>query len=351
MDNTIQKYKKKISSLENPSTSSDWEMFNKLQPLAALLDQLDDVEKKIAQAEEILNADESSDMHVLAEQDLADLIVQKDALAKNIRRAITELESPTQTRDEDVKSLIIEIRAGAGGEEAALFASDLFRMYSLFSQKNDFDLEIMSKNISDTGGFKEITAKIAGDLAYQQLKYESGVHRVQRIPTTESSGRIHTSTASVAIMPEAKAVDIEIKPDEITVETFRASGAGGQHVNKTDSAIRITHKPTGIVVSCQESRSQIKNRDAAMSLLRTKLLSYKIEEQQSKRDSLRKEQIGSAMRSEKIRTYNYPQSRITDHRIKKSWHNLDKILDGNIEEIVKDIEEFYTKGDSQNVDS
>lgn len=243
-----------------------------------------------------------------------------------------ELEDP-----DDHKSIILEIRAGAGGQESSIFAGDLFRMYSQYANTKNWQVNIIDSSTSDAGGFKEVVAQITGKNAYRDLKYESGVHRVQRIPKTESSGRIHTSTTSVAVLPEAKDIELDIKPEDLRVDVMRSSGAGGQSVNKIDSAIRITHLPTGIVVSCQETKYQQQNKDKAMMILKSRLYQKKKEEEDAKRDAMRSSQIGSAMRAEKIRTYNYPQSRVTDHRTKQSWHNLDEILDGNIEGLIEDI--------------
>ncbi len=233
------------------------------------------------------------------------------------------------------KAIIIEIRAGAGGDEAALFAADLFRMYSRFAEKRSWKTSLINSNQIGIGGYKELIFEIKGEDAFDKLKYEGGVHRVQRIPTTEKSGRIHTSTASVAIMPLATETEIKINPKEIRIDTLRASGPGGQYVNKRESAVRITHLATGIVVTCQEERTQLQNRERAMGVLRARLLAKKREQELNRRGDERKNQIGTADRSEKIRTYNYPQNRITDHRIKKSWHNLEKIMDGDLKLIIK----------------
>jgi len=233
------------------------------------------------------------------------------------------------------KALIVEIRAGAGGDEAALFVADLFRMYSRFAEKQDWKTTLVDSHSIGIGGYKEIILEIKGDGAYESFKYEGGVHRVQRIPTTEKSGRIHTSTVSVAVMPVATETEIKIDPKEIRIDVLRASGPGGQHVNKTESAVRITHLATGIMVTCQEERHQIQNRERAMEVMRTRLLARKRKEELVLRGDERREQIGTADRSEKIRTYNYPQNRVTDHRIKKSWHNLEKILDGDLKTMIK----------------
>jgi len=233
------------------------------------------------------------------------------------------------------KGIIMEIRAGAGGEEAALFAADLFRMYSRFAEKQDWSASLIEGHRTSLGGYREIIFEIKGPTAYNKLKYEGGVHRVQRIPTTEKSGRIHTSTASVAVLPEATEAEIKINPQDLRVDVLRASGPGGQYVNKRESAVRLTHLPTGLVVSCQEERTQQQNRERALKVLRARLLAKKREQELAQRGDERREQIGAAMRAEKIRTYNFPQNRVTDHRLKKSWHQLDKIIDGNLKPIIK----------------
>ncbi len=234
----------------------------------------------------------------------------------------------------DDKNVIIEIRGGAGGDEAALFANSLYRMYTMYAEARKWKVEILNANETELGGFKEISFLIEGDGAYSRLKYESGVHRVQRVPETESQGRVHTSTVTVAVLIEADEVELEINPTEIKTDVFRASGAGGQHINKTESAVRLTHLPTGVVVECQDERSQHKNKDKAMKILRSRLYEALIEEQNSKIASERKSQVGTGNRSERIRTYNFPESRITDHRIGLTIYRLEYILNGNIDEVI-----------------
>ena len=235
----------------------------------------------------------------------------------------------------DNRNVIVEIRAGAGGEEASLFAAVLFRMYMRYAERKGWTTEMLSSSETGLGGFKEVIFRIEGEGAYSLLKYESGVHRVQRVPVTEASGRIHTSTATVAVLPEAEEVDVHINPDDLRIDTFRASGAGGQYVNMTDSAVRITHLPTGIVVTCQDERSQLKNRVKAMQLLRAKLYEMELKKQEDELAAERKGQIGTAERSERIRTYNYPQNRVTDHRIGLTLYKLDQILDGDLDELIE----------------
>ena len=238
---------------------------------------------------------------------------------------------------DDDKNIICEIRAGAGGEEAALFAGTLFRMYTMYAEKKHWKLEILNENETGLGGYKEISFMITGKGVYSRLKFESGVHRVQRVPDTESSGRIHTSTATVAVLPVVEDVEIEINPADIKMEVFRSSGAGGQHINKTSSAVRLIHEPTGIVVECQTERSQFQNRDNAMKMLRTKLYEIEKQKQDSEIANSRKSQVGSGDRSEKIRTYNYPQGRITDHRIGMSIYQMDDFLNGNLDEMIDNL--------------
>lgn len=234
----------------------------------------------------------------------------------------------------DDKNVVVEIRACAGGDEAALFAGVLYRMYSMYADTMRYKIELMSANETGLGGYREITFMICGEGAYSRFKYESGVHRVQRVPETETAGRIHTSTASVAVLPEAEDVEIEINPSDLEIETIKSSGAGGQHVNKTESAIRLLHKPTGIVIECQDERSQFKNKDKAMKLLRAKLFDMKTREQNEKIASERRSQVGTGDRSERIRTYNFPQSRVTDHRIGFTLHSLENFLNGDIGELI-----------------
>ena len=236
--------------------------------------------------------------------------------------------------EDDDKNVIIEIRAGTGGEEAALFAHSVYRMYSMYSDRKGYKIEVMNINETELGGVKEISFMVEGNGAFSRFKFESGVHRVQRVPETETQGRVHTSAITVAVLPEAEEVEIDINPADLEIDTFRSGGAGGQHVNKTDSAIRITHKPTGVVVECQDERSQFKNRDKAMKMLRTKLLDAEREKQRAEISSERKSQVGSGDRSERIRTYNYPQSRLTDHRIGLTLYSLEQILDGDLDGVI-----------------
>ena len=274
--------------------------------------------------------DESSDdeMHTFIRDEVELLKSKNHHLLDDIKNALLP-KDPS-----DSKNVIMEIRAGTGGDEAALFAADLFRTYSRYAQLKGWSIEIISSSDSSKGGFKEVISEIKGKGAYSRLKYESGVHRVQRVPVTEAGGRIHTSTATVAVLPEAEEVEIDIDPDDLRIDTYRSSGAGGQHVNKTSSAIRITHIPTGIVTTCQDERSQHKNKSKAMAVLRARLLRLEQQKQEDQLSSQRRSQVGSAERSEKIRTYNYPQDRLSDHRIGLNLHNLPVIMEGNLDELI-----------------
>lgn len=304
--------------------------------LASLVSKIQKCLKDINDAKELLENENDPLIKEMAQEE----IENKKKELEETEFSIQKLRIEREFEDEDDnRSAILEIRAGAGGDEASLFAADIFRMYKNYSVNKGWDIQVIDNNITEDGGYKEIIAHINGKNVFKNLKYESGVHRVQRIPVTESSGRIHTSTASVAILPEAKDIDIQINPEDLKIEVMRASGAGGQCVNRTDSAVRITHLPTGIIVSCQETKHQAQNKEKAMALLRSRLYDKKKAEEHAKRSNLRSSMIGSSMRAEKIRTYNFPQNRVTDHRIKKSWFNLESILNGDIQQIIDDVRE------------
>ena len=301
--------------------------FSELKPIVAKFDEYKKIIKSIDDANEIIKSGDE-DLKLLAEDDLRINIDKPEALEQELKFMLLPKDSA------DDGSAYLEIRAGAGGDEAGIFAGDLFRMYTRLSEREGWNLEIMDIKPSEQGGLKEVVAKLNGRSVFKVLKFESGVHRVQRVPETESQGRIHTSTCTVAVLPEVEEVrDISIDKNDLRVDTFRASGAGGQHVNKTDSAVRLTHIPSGLVVECQDGRSQHKNKEKAMSLLAAKLKQQEIDDQQESIASERKILVGTGDRSEKIRTYNFPQGRMTDHRIKLTQHNLDQIMDGDIKSI------------------
>ncbi len=286
--------------------------------------------EQIVEYRSILDGDDP-DLKVIAKEEIDDLFSQQEQQENELKILLL----PKDQRDS--KNTIIEIRAGTGGEEAALFSADLYRMYSHYAERKGWATETLSSSPTGSGGLKEVVFAVKGDGAFGEMKFEGGVHRVQRVPETESSGRIHTSAATVAILPEAEEIDLEINPDDIRIDTFRASGAGGQHVNKTESAVRITHIPTGLVVSCQDEKSQHKNRVAAMKVLRSRLLAKEEEKQQSERAEIRKSMVSTGDRSAKIRTYNFPQGRVTDHRIELTLYKLDSIMDGDIAELIEQL--------------
>ncbi|MDR3230340.1 MAG: peptide chain release factor 1 [Synergistaceae bacterium] len=294
-----------------------------LEPVVEKFRTYRSVQQSIAEARELLKSGDP-EMETLAAEELERLEPQVDSFEDDLKLLLL----PKDPNDE--KRVIVEIRAGTGGEEAALFASDLYRMYNRFCERQRWRLEVLDSNETGIGGYKEIIFRVDSEGAYSSLKFESGVHRVQRVPATEASGRIHTSAATVAVLPEVEDVEVDIRTEDLKIDTYRSSGAGGQHVNMTDSAVRITHLPTGIVVTCQDERSQIKNRARAMTYLKTKLYDMELQKQASELASERRGQIGSGDRSERVRTYNYPQNRITDHRINLTLYKLDIYLDGDL---------------------
>jgi peptide chain release factor 1 len=302
-----------------------------LEPVVAKSREYRQALKSLDQAQAILESEGDAELRALAEADVAELNPKIEILEKEIKGLLV----PKDPRDE--KNVIVEIRAGTGGDEAALFAADLFRMYTRFAERQGWKSEILSENSIGIGGYKEVIFEIKGKGAYSKLKYESGVHRVQRVPATEASGRIHTSTATVAVLAEVEEVDIQIPETDIRMDVYRSSGAGGQNVQKNSTAVRITHLPTGIVVSCQDERSQLQNRLRAMSILRARLYQSETDKRRAELEDTRRSQIGTGERSEKIRTYNFPQNRVTDHRIGHSIYNLPAVMDGAIDPFIEEL--------------
>ncbi len=290
--------------------------------------------QEIEDNQELLK-DEDPDIREMAKAEIEEIEPQLPVVEEKLKALLL----PKDPLDE--KNIIVEIRAGTGGDEAALFAADLFRMYHRFADINNWKVELMSQSETGSGGLKEVIASISGEKVYSKLKYESGTHRVQRVPATESQGRIHTSAVTVAVLPEAEEVDVEIKPDEIRVDVFRASGPGGQSVNTTDSAIRVTHLPTGLVVSCQDEKSQHKNKAKALKVLRSRLLQHEQNKAKAEQDETRRSQVGSGDRSERIRTYNFPQGRLTDHRINLTLHKLPQVMEGDLADVVEALSNHY----------
>jgi len=329
------KYGELSEKINSPETIADQNLFrtlmkeySNLTPIIEKFVEYRSTNEAIAEAKEMLNENLDDDFKQMVKEELKENQEKIEVISEQLKILLI----PKDPNDD--KNVIFEIRGGAGGDEAALFAGDLFRMYSRYAERQKWKTEIMSISDSDVGGYKEVVFMITGSGAYSRLKYESGVHRVQRIPTTESGGRIHTSTVTVAVLPEAEEVDVEVDMNDIRVDVFRSSGNGGQSVNTTDSAVRITHMPSGIVISCQDEKSQLKNKDKALKILRAKLYELELEKQHKELSAERKSQVGTGDRSERIRTYNFPQGRVTDHRVGLTLHRLDAVLDGDLTEIM-----------------
>jgi peptide chain release factor 1 len=331
--------------LSDPEIVKDQEAYQRyIREHAELIDIVTHILESIGDSMELLK-DADPDIKNLAREDIELLTGQKEELELQLKKLLL----PKDPNDE--KNVILEIRAGTGGEEAALFASDLFRMYSRYAENKNWKLDVMTHHATGVGGFKEIIATVQGKGAYSAFKYESGTHRVQRVPTTEAQGRLHTSAVTVAVLPEAEEVDVQIEPTELKIDVYRSTGPGGQSVNTTDSAVRITHLPTGLVVTCQDEKSQLKNKSKAMKVLRARLLDQITTEQSEKRSLERKNQVGTGDRSQRIRTYNFPQSRVTDHRIGLTLYKLESILQGNLEAIVQELTTYYQAQALQDAES
>jgi peptide chain release factor 1 len=334
-------YERLLALIADPAVQADAQAYrthakamSDLQEIVEKYRELKAVEDQMAQAKELVAAGDV-EMAALAEDELAELQPRRDALLDEVKLLLVPKDP------NDARNVVLEIRAGTGGEEAALFAAELFRMYARYAERQGWKLELLSQSDADAGGVKEVIATIEGRQVYSHLKYESGVHRVQRVPATEASGRIHTSTATVAVLPEAEEVDVQIHDKDLRIDTFCSSGPGGQSVNTTYSAVRITHIPTGLVVSQQDEKSQIKNKAKALKVLRSRLYEIEMRKQQDAIAKDRRSQVGTGERSEKIRTYNFPQSRITDHRVNFTTHQLAAVLDGDLKELFDQVTTFY----------
>ncbi|BAS28930.1 peptide chain release factor 1 [Limnochorda pilosa] len=331
-----ERYEELTRQLMDPSLAADGRRYQQvaraqaeLRPLVEHAREGDRLEREAAEARQVLAEAEDPELRELAEEEVARLGRERERWEAEMRRLLI----PKDPNDE--KSVLVEIRAGTGGEEAALFAADLLRMYTRYAERKGWRVELMGATPTELGGFKEVVVQLSGRGAYSHLKYESGVHRVQRVPVTESGGRIHTSTATVAVLPEAEEVDVAIDPEDLRIDIYRSSGHGGQSVNTTDSAVRITHLPTGLVVTCQDERSQLKNKEKALRVLRARLLDRARQEQALQVAESRKSQVGTGERSERIRTYNFPQGRVSDHRIGLTLYRLEAVLDGDLDELVE----------------
>ncbi|MBQ5841334.1 MAG: peptide chain release factor 1 [Clostridia bacterium] len=337
LDALVKRYEEITNQLYDPTVTAQPALYRELMKESTSLRPLVDTyteytaqQTRRDEALELLSeAGEDKELHQLAQQELNESKAELERLTNELHLLLL----PRDPNDE--RNVIVEIRAGAGGEESALFAGSLYRMYTMYADGQGLRTELINENPTELGGCKEVSFLIAGDGAYSRLKFESGVHRVQRVPETETGGRIHTSTVTVAVLPEAEEVELDIDPADLQIDTYRSSGAGGQHINKTESAIRITHLPTGMVVECQDERSQFKNKDKAMRVLRARLLEQKQMEQQSAIAADRRSQVGTGDRSERIRTYNFPQGRVTDHRIGLTLYKLDAVLNGDLEELIR----------------
>lgn len=341
-------YNKLTEELSAGFSNSDVEAYqknakkqSKIKEILDFYEKFSNIDTEIKNSNEIIESSDDQELIDMANLEIKSLTTEKS----NINEKLSDYFSPKDPNDE--KDIILEIRAGTGGEEAELFASDLLKMYLRYAESQNWHSSVLSQNKSELGGIKEITLEVRGENVYGTLKYESGVHRVQRVPKTEKAGRLHTSAATVVVMPEAEEVDLEIDPKDIRIDVYRASGHGGQGVNTTDSAVRITYLPTNMIVTCQDERSQLKNKIRAMAVLRSRLIAQKQEKTQNDLSNARKNLVGSGDRSEKIRTYNFPQNRITDHRIEKNFYNLDRIIEGNFQVVIDELKKFANQNENQ----
>jgi peptide chain release factor 1 len=336
-----QRYEELTTQLSDPAVASSGERFRKVSKERASVEPTVNAVRayrrlvKDIEDNEGLLAEKDADIREMAKEELSQLRPRLDPAEEQLKLFLV----PRDPNDE--KGVILEIRAGAGGDEAGLFAAELLRLYLRLAERRGWRCELADTSPGTLGGIKEAVVEISGDAVYSSLKYESGVHRVQRVPATEAQGRIHTSTVTVAVMPEAEDIDIQVNPADIEMDVFRSTGSGGQSVNTTDSAVRLTHKPTGVIVKCQQEKSQLKNRNMAMRMLRAKLYEMEMEKQRSARDAARKSQVGTGDRSEKIRTYNFPQDRLTDHRVNYTRHNLPAVMDGDIQDVIEACRTFF----------
>jgi peptide chain release factor 1 len=329
------RYQEIDRQMAEPEVASDPKELQRLAQEKAVIDEVVTTyreyratERSLEQTRQMLRVELDEEMVALAKQEVAELESKLEQLSEQLKQSLV----PRDPNDE--KNIIMEIRAGAGGDEAGLFAADLFRMYTRYAQSRSWHVEVISANESGIGGFKEVIFEVRGKGAFSRLKYERGVHRVQRVPVTESSGRIHTSTATVAVLPEAEEVELDVNQDDLKIDIFHSGGAGGQNVNKVATAVRITHLPTGMVVVCQDERSQLRNKNKAMAVLRARLLAIEQRRQEAEVSTQRRSQVGTGDRSEKIRTYNFPQDRVSDHRIGMNLHNLDKVMEGDLDQLI-----------------
>jgi peptide chain release factor 1 len=341
LDAIEQRFEELTHQLSDPAVASSGERFRKvskerasIEPTVNALRAWRKLVKDVGENEALL-AEKDPDLREMAKEELALLRPRVEPAEEQLKMYLV----PKDPADE--KDVVLEVRAGAGGDEAGLFAAELLRVYLRYAERRGWKAEVVDLSAGNLGGVKDVTVTISGDAVYSWLKYESGVHRVQRVPATEAQGRIHTSTVTVAVMPEAEDIDIQVNPADVEMDVFRSTGSGGQSVNTTDSAVRLTHKPTGIVVKCQQEKSQLKNRNMAMRMLRAKLYEIEQEKQRSARDAARKSQVGTGDRSEKIRTYNFPQDRLTDHRINYTRHNLPAVMDGDVQDLIDACRTFF----------